>query len=103
MEKDLVEIHTPPKQQNKRKFWLPQNNCFTAPVPPGRFLFILKPQQVSYRYSKVLGDLVSGSCSQVLLAAGLEIGDDAPADPQLGAHLAGGDVALGAEGRDAII
>lgn len=69
----------------------------------GGFLFVLKPQQISHRNTKVLGDLVGSGGIKVFLAAGLKVGDGAPTNSYLGAHLARSDVALGAEGIDAVI
>ena len=76
---------------------------FTAPVPPGQFLFLFKPQQIPHRYAKVVGDLVGGSSSEVLFAAGFQIGNDPSADTDVGAQLAWGNAPLRAELLDLVI
>ncbi len=69
----------------------------------GGFLFVLVPQQVSYGDAKVLGDLVGRCGVEVFFSAHFQVGNDSPADTQLGAEPAGGDFALGAEGVDAVV
>ena len=41
----------------------------TAPVPPGRFLFVLKAEQIPDRYAEVLGDLVGCGGCEVFFSA----------------------------------
>ena len=64
----------------------------------GGFLFILITKQIPHRYTKVLGNLICGFCVEGLLAACLQIRQDATANTDIRAKLCTGDGVLGAEG-----
>ena len=80
-------------------------SIFTASVLQhrGGFLFVLIPQQIPYRYTKVFGNLVCGFRVDSFLATGFKIRKDATAYAYVGTRFSAGDVVLGAEVVDLII